>query len=153
MGFDFKDGNPAMWIFLGRMLNSAFKKHEIERPAKLRHHEIILKESADGSVLYMVAKGLGIRGYVIPYGEWQGQYSVSLNVERYSESGKKPRDSHLGSLSPARIKGEALQTYVDYAVVLFFDIVYSTTQERDADTRLKISRLFQQSLKRHKWRG
>jgi len=164
MGFQSSLSDHIHTSFFNKMLNSAFKKQEILRPAKLPFHEIKLVQRLgfEGDSFNLIANGV-LTGAALKTQAAsrarddkefpQAQFHLAMHV-----MWRKPRadggHSVIGVsiIHDTTVKGDRLEEYHNHVVRTFFDIVHSV---RDPSTMRERHHIWFEHTKRceqrNKW--
>ncbi|MNU19525.1 hypothetical protein D3C71_77540 [compost metagenome] len=145
----------AALMHRGRLLNSAFKREEIRRPAKAKHHEIVCREMAGTSRLILSAEELSLSMYIsmkIPRGGGDKPLSASISITKREYLDGEHRYSRFYECSMAEIKSERVEEYFAYGVRLFFDLVYSVDSIKSIARKDDWYAHLQKTVQRNKWR-
>lgn len=147
----------------GKLLNNAFKKEEIRRPVKHRHHQCQIQEWPSTNILHMHAPYLNTSVYVFVrragYAHWDqpadvtkdGMFNVQISFSRASkECGHL--NTHVFNCRMHEIKGDRLPAYFDLAAVRFFDFVQSVNYVKDMDDSRLWCELIERAEQRNKWK-
>ena len=148
----------AQDIHLNRLLNTAYKKEEIRRPAKANHHQIKLYEPIHTNLLGLSAEELHVYASVHTHGllrrvgekDDDSEIGVYVNIRRalQVERGWGTAMSHALS---HRIRSSDLEKYVNHAVRLFFDLIYSVEDPRTIRSSEEWSQHLQHVEQKNKW--
>lgn len=164
MGFQTSLSNHIHTSFFNKMLNSAFKKQEILRPAKLPFHEIKLVQRTgfSGDSFNLVADGVRTGANLSTHADTglrddkdfpHAQFHLALHV-MWRAPRPDGRVSVIGvsMIHRTTIKGDRLEEYHNHAVRTFFDIVHSV---RDPEMMKERHHLWfehvQRCEQRNKW--
>jgi len=150
-------------IAVGKLLNAAFKKEEIRRPVKMRHHECRLQDTGDGS-LRMVAPHLNTVCYVMMRKIGSMHWDADVIDPKYDGvfMGQiffmRTTNSERGHFSTSwncmnhEFKSDRLQDYFALAAAQFFDFVHSVGDPKEVDNSDTWSRRVETIEARNKWR-
>jgi hypothetical protein len=137
MGFQSSLSHHIHTSFFNKMLNSAFKKQEILRPAKLPHHEIKLvqRPGLSGDCFNVVADGVRTSAVLSTHADTgarddkefrHAQFHLAMHV-----MWRKPRPDGgiivigVSVIHSTTVKGDRLEEYHNHVMRTFFDIVHS----------------------------
>jgi len=155
-------------ITTGRLLNQAFKKEEIRRPSKMRHHDLKLTEKyniyATGTYLaihnealdayFTIGVASSNRSRFRGPGEivLEGDLDVYGTVRNDFMKGKE-KYCNTSLFYPVKIRPDRLQEYYEFGVRFFFDLIYSVTDPRIIRDIGEWNNHLERVSSRHKWRS
>jgi hypothetical protein len=168
VGFTNNFKNFSRELTQGRLLNQAFKKEEIRRPSKVRHHDLKLveKETIYQSGTYLAIQNdaldasfcVGVassnRSLFRGPGEivLEGDLDVYGTVRNDFMKGKE-KYCNTALFWPVKIRPDRLPEYYEFSVRFFFDLIYSVTDPREILRGNGWNDHFHRVSERYKWRS
>ena len=145
MGFTNNFKHFSGLITTGRLLNEAFKKEEIRRPSKARHHDLKLveKETIYQSGTYLSIQNdaldasfsIGVASSNRSLFRGPGEIVLEGDLDVYGtvrNDFMKGKDKYCNTALfwPVKIRPDRLPEYYEFSVRFFFDLIYSVSDPK-----------------------